>query len=153
MRPRREGWRCSRVRALTRARHSPRRSGKLWASLVCFHRRSTHIGQATNAMLYPGLVLGAIVSRSRLISTSMLAAAANVLSSLVAVRLPDASLLPHMDNLRSVALTVAVAVGGGGGRGSSDCQTSGHRATSGRRDLAARVSEDSRLLTSRGEAS
>jgi malate dehydrogenase (oxaloacetate-decarboxylating) len=75
------------------------------------HRGTTHvIGQANNAMLYPGLGLGAIVSRSRLISVGMLAAAANALSSLVAVRLPGASLLPHIDDLRSVTVTVAVAV-------------------------------------------
>lgn len=75
------------------------------------HKGITHvIGQANNAMLYPGLALGAIVSKSRLISVNMLAAAANALSSLVAVRLPGASLLPHIDDLRSVTVTVAVAV-------------------------------------------
>ena len=75
------------------------------------HKGVTHvIGQAENAMLFPGLVLGAIVSRSRLISVGMLAAAANALSSLVAVRLPGASLLPYIDDLRSVTVTVAVAV-------------------------------------------
>jgi malate dehydrogenase (oxaloacetate-decarboxylating) len=75
------------------------------------HKGITHvIGQATNAMLYPGLGLGAIVSKSRLISVGMLAAGANALSSLVAVRLPGASLLPHIDDLRSVTVTVAVAV-------------------------------------------
>jgi malate dehydrogenase (oxaloacetate-decarboxylating) len=40
----------------------------------------------------------------------MLAAGANALSSLVAVRLPGASLLPHVDDLRRVTVTVAVAV-------------------------------------------
>jgi malate dehydrogenase (oxaloacetate-decarboxylating) len=40
----------------------------------------------------------------------MFAAAANAVSSLVAVRLPGASLLPHVDDLRNVSLTVAVAV-------------------------------------------
>ncbi len=75
------------------------------------HKGITHvIGQAENAMLYPGLGLGAIVSRSRTISVGMLAAAANALSSLVAVRLPGASLLPYIDDLRSVTVTVAVAV-------------------------------------------
>jgi malate dehydrogenase (oxaloacetate-decarboxylating) len=75
------------------------------------HKGITHvIGQANNAMLYPGLGLGAVVSRSRLVSAGMLAAAANALSSLVAVRLPGASLLPHIDDLRSVTVTVAVAV-------------------------------------------
>jgi malate dehydrogenase (oxaloacetate-decarboxylating) len=75
------------------------------------HKGITHvIGQANNAMLYPGLGLGTIVSRARLISVGMLSAAANALSSLVAVRLPGASLLPHIDDLRTVSVTVAVAV-------------------------------------------
>ena len=71
----------------------------------------THvIGQAENAMLYPGLGLGTIVSGARLVSVGMLIAAVNALSSLVAVRLPGASLLPYVDDLRSVTVTVAVAV-------------------------------------------
>jgi malate dehydrogenase (oxaloacetate-decarboxylating) len=68
------------------------------------------IGQVNNAMLYPGLCLGAIVSRARRVSDNMFAAAANAVSSLVAVRIPGASLLPHVDDLRIVSLTVAVAV-------------------------------------------
>ena len=40
----------------------------------------------------------------------MLSAAANALSSLVAVRLPGASLLPHIDDLRRVTVTIAAAV-------------------------------------------
>jgi malate dehydrogenase (oxaloacetate-decarboxylating) len=75
------------------------------------HKGITHvIGQAENAMLYPGLGLGTIVSQARLVSVGMLAAAVNALSSLVAVRLPGASLLPYVDDLRSVTVTVAVAV-------------------------------------------
>jgi malate dehydrogenase (oxaloacetate-decarboxylating) len=68
------------------------------------------IAQVDNAMLYPGLGLGAIVSRARRISDGMFAAAASAVSSLVAVRQPGASLLPHIDDLRSVSSTVAVAV-------------------------------------------
>ena len=75
------------------------------------HKGVTYvIGQLNNAMLYPGLALGAIVSRARRISSGMFAAAASSVSSLVAVRLPGASLLPHVDDLRSVAATVAAAV-------------------------------------------
>jgi malate dehydrogenase (oxaloacetate-decarboxylating) len=71
----------------------------------------THVvAQVNNAMLYPGLGLGAIVSRARKISDGMFAAAANAVSSLVAVRQPGASLLPHIDDLRYVSATVAVAV-------------------------------------------
>jgi malate dehydrogenase (oxaloacetate-decarboxylating) len=68
------------------------------------------IGQVNNAMLYPGLCLGAIVSRASRISDGMFAAAANAVSSLVAVRQTGASLLPHIDDLRSVSVTVAAAV-------------------------------------------
>ena len=75
------------------------------------HKGITHvIGDTTNAMLFPGLGLGTIVSGARLVSTGMLAAAANALSSLVAVRLPGASLLPLTEDIRSVTVTVAVAV-------------------------------------------
>src|ERR1700685_1539324 len=68
------------------------------------------LGQVNNAMLYPGLCLGAVVSQARRISDGMFAAAASAVSSLVAVRQPGASLLPHIDDLRSVSMTVAVAV-------------------------------------------
>jgi malate dehydrogenase (oxaloacetate-decarboxylating) len=68
------------------------------------------IAHVKNAMLYPGLGLGAIVSQAIKISDGMLEAAANAVSSLVAVRQPGASLLPHVDDLRSVSATVAVAV-------------------------------------------
>jgi malate dehydrogenase (oxaloacetate-decarboxylating) len=68
------------------------------------------VAQVNNAMLYPGLALGAIVSRATRISGGMFAAAANAVSSLVTVRQPGASLLPHVDDLRSVSVTVAVAV-------------------------------------------
>jgi malate dehydrogenase (oxaloacetate-decarboxylating) len=68
------------------------------------------VAHVNNAMLYPGLGLGVIVSRASRISNGMLAAAAHAVSSLVVVRQPGASLLPHIDDLRSVSLTVAVAV-------------------------------------------
>ncbi len=68
------------------------------------------IAQVNNAMLYPGLGLGVITSRASRISDGMFAAAANAVSSMVSVRQPGASLLPHIDDLRSVSATVAVAV-------------------------------------------
>jgi malate dehydrogenase (oxaloacetate-decarboxylating) len=75
------------------------------------HKGLTYvIGQITNSMLYPGLCLGATVARARRISGGMFAAAANAVSSLVTVRQPGASLLPQIDDLRSVSVTVAVAV-------------------------------------------
>ncbi|MBL7498000.1 NAD-dependent malic enzyme [Frankia sp. CNm7] len=68
------------------------------------------IGQANNALLYPGLGLGATVARAKTISDGMLAAAADAVASLADVRAPGASLLPEVDTLRSVSATVAVAV-------------------------------------------
>ena len=68
------------------------------------------VAQINNAMLYPGLGLGAIASRASRISDGMFVAAASAVSSLVTVRQPGASLLPHIDDLRAVSATVAVAV-------------------------------------------
>jgi malate dehydrogenase (oxaloacetate-decarboxylating) len=68
------------------------------------------IAQLNNAMLYPGLGLGVIVSRAKRISDSMFSTAANAVSSLVTVRQPGASLLPQIDDLRGVSLTIAVRV-------------------------------------------
>ncbi|MGJ5818098.1 NAD-dependent malic enzyme [Paludibaculum fermentans] len=81
------------------------------ASAPVTYRGVTYvIAQVNNAMLYPGLALGVVVSRATRISNSMFLAAANAVSSLVTVRQPGASLLPHIDDLRSVSATVAVAV-------------------------------------------
>lgn len=77
---------------------------------VTYHGVTYVIAQVNNAMLYPGLALGAIVSCASRISNGMLAAAASAVSSLVTVRQPGSSLLPHIDDLRSVSLIVAVAV-------------------------------------------
>ncbi len=75
------------------------------------HKGVTYaIAQINNAMLYPGLGLGAIVSRAARISAGMFVAAASAVSSLVTVRQAGASLLPHINDLRSVSATVAAAV-------------------------------------------
>jgi malate dehydrogenase (oxaloacetate-decarboxylating) len=68
------------------------------------------IGQANNALLYPGLVLGAVTARARRISDGMLHAAAEAVGGLVDVTTPGASRLPQVDDLREVSATVAVAV-------------------------------------------
>lgn len=68
------------------------------------------IGQANNALVYPGLGLGTIVSRAQRVSDGMLMTAARAVASLVEVNQPGASLLPHVENLRAVSATVAVEV-------------------------------------------
>ena len=51
------------------------------------HKGVTYvIGQANNAMLYPGLALGAVVSRAYRLSNGMFAAAANAVSSFMSHR-------------------------------------------------------------------
>jgi malate dehydrogenase (oxaloacetate-decarboxylating) len=68
------------------------------------------IGQANNALLYPGLGLGAIVARAQRISDGMFDVSADAVAGLVDVSTPGASLLPHVENLRQVSATVATAV-------------------------------------------
>ncbi|HEV7898580.1 MAG TPA: NAD-dependent malic enzyme [Planosporangium sp.] len=71
----------------------------------------THtIGQANNALLYPGLGLGAIVAGARRISDGMFEAAAEAVAGLVDVSAPGACLLPQVENLRTVSAAVATAV-------------------------------------------
>jgi malate dehydrogenase (oxaloacetate-decarboxylating) len=73
---------------------------------------SYEIGQANNALLYPGLGLGTIVSGARHVTDDMLLAAAEAVAGQVDVSQPGASLLPPVANLRASSATVAVAVAG-----------------------------------------
>ncbi len=68
------------------------------------------IGQANNALLYPGLGLGAIVCGAEHVTDGMLLAAAEAVASQVDVSKPGASLLPPVDNLRATSAIVALAV-------------------------------------------
>ncbi|MGP4014429.1 NAD-dependent malic enzyme [Saccharopolyspora sp. 5N708] len=77
---------------------------------ITYHGTTYSIGQANNALLYPGLGLGAVVSRARRVSAGMILAAAEAVAHLVDVHTPGASLLPQVDNLREVSATVATAV-------------------------------------------
>ena len=68
------------------------------------------IAQANNALVYPGIGLGSIVSRAGAVTDAMLLAASEAIAAMVDVRRPGASLLPDVENLRDVSATVAVAV-------------------------------------------
>jgi malate dehydrogenase (oxaloacetate-decarboxylating) len=68
------------------------------------------IGQANNALLYPGLGLGTIVSGARHVTDNMLLAAAEAVAGQVDVSKLGASLLPPVTNLRASSATVALAV-------------------------------------------
>ncbi len=69
-----------------------------------------HIGEANNALLYPGLGLGIVVSGASHVTDGMLLAAAEAVASQVDPSSPGASLLPPVDDLRASSATVAVAV-------------------------------------------
>jgi malate dehydrogenase (oxaloacetate-decarboxylating) len=68
------------------------------------------IGQANNALSYPGIGLGTIVAGATKVTDGMLLAAAEAIAGLVDVNEPGAGLLPHVGHLRVTSSTVAVAV-------------------------------------------
>jgi malate dehydrogenase (oxaloacetate-decarboxylating) len=68
------------------------------------------IAQANNALIFPGLGTGVIVSRARRVSDGMLAAAATALADMAGDTSPGASLLPPVTSLREVSAAVAEAV-------------------------------------------
>ena len=68
------------------------------------------IGQANNALVFPGLGLGALASRAGRISDNMLSAAGHAVASLVDVSAPGTPLLPEVAALRETSLAVAEAV-------------------------------------------
>jgi len=68
------------------------------------------IAQANNAFIFPGLGLGVIVARARMVSDGMLTAAADAVAAQVDARAPGAALLPPVQDLRRVSFAVAVAV-------------------------------------------
>lgn len=77
---------------------------------VEYNGTAFHIGQGNNALLYPGLGLGVIVSGASQVTDGMLLAAAEAVASQVNPQDLGASLLPPVDNLRASSATVAVAV-------------------------------------------
>lgn len=77
---------------------------------ISYQGTKFHIGQGNNALLYPGLGLGVIVSGARHVTDGMLLAAAQAVAGQVNPQELGASLLPPVDNLRASSATVAVAV-------------------------------------------
>ncbi|MFE2381747.1 NAD-dependent malic enzyme [Streptomyces misionensis] len=68
------------------------------------------IGQANNALLYPGLGLGTIVSGASQVTSGMLLAAAQAVADQVDPSGPGGSLLPPVENLRESSAVTATAV-------------------------------------------
>ncbi|WP_234122865.1 NAD-dependent malic enzyme [Clostridium hydrogenum] len=71
---------------------------------------SYKIGQANNALLYPGLGLGIIVAKAKTVSDAMLSAAAHGIATLQDLSKPGASILPPVARLKEASKLVATAV-------------------------------------------
>lgn len=77
---------------------------------VTYGGKTYAIAQANNALVFPGLGLGTIVTRARTVSDAMLATAASAVASQVHPSAAGAAILPEMDDLRTLSAAVAGAV-------------------------------------------
>lgn len=68
------------------------------------------IGQANNMLVYPGLGLGTIVAKAKVLSDGMISAAAHALGGMVDASQPGAPVLPPVSRLSEMSFRVAVAV-------------------------------------------
>ena len=69
-----------------------------------------HIGQANNALIYPGLGLGVLASKAKLVTDEMLSAAAHSLGGIVDPNEKGASVLPPISKIRIFSDKEAISV-------------------------------------------
>lgn len=69
-----------------------------------------HIGQANNALIYPGLGLGVLASEAKLVTDEMLSAAAHSLGGIVDPNEKGASVLPPISKIRIFSDKEAISV-------------------------------------------
>jgi len=77
---------------------------------VSYAGKTYTIAQANNALIFPGLGLGTIVTRARTVSDGMLAAAAYAVAALTDPAVTGPMILPEVENLRKLSAAVASAV-------------------------------------------
>jgi len=77
---------------------------------VQFNGTAYVIGQANNALVFPGIGLGVIAAQASRVTDGMLAAAAHAVAQLTDTSELGAPLLPPVEQLRSTSVAVAVAV-------------------------------------------
>ena len=69
------------------------------------------MAECNNSTCFPGIGLGVILSRSRLLSDKMLVAAVKALAAQSpALKDPEQGLLPDVENAREISVSIAVAV-------------------------------------------
>ena len=68
------------------------------------------IGQANNALIYPGLGLGMLASEASILTDEMIGAAAHSLSGIIDITKPGAPVLPPFKYVGDVSIKVAEAV-------------------------------------------
>ena len=68
------------------------------------------IGQANNALVYPGLGLGVIASTAKVLNDTMISKAAHSLGGIVDVSKPGAAVLPPVSKLSEFSQTVAEGI-------------------------------------------
>lgn len=68
------------------------------------------IGQANNALIYPGLGLGVLATRAKLVNDELLSAAAHSLGGFVDPSLPGAPVLPPVKKIQEFTKNNAIAV-------------------------------------------
>jgi malate dehydrogenase (oxaloacetate-decarboxylating) len=79
---------------------------------VEFGGRTVKIAQTNNSYIFPGLALGIVSARAKRVSEGMIMAAAKALAALSPTqRDANGALLPPLESLRAVSMSVAVAVG------------------------------------------
>jgi malate dehydrogenase (oxaloacetate-decarboxylating) len=79
---------------------------------VDFGGKTLKIAQTNNSYIFPGLALGIMSARAKRVSEGMIMAAAKALAALSPTQQdPNEALLPPLESLRDVSMSVAVAVG------------------------------------------
>ncbi|WP_338212081.1 malolactic enzyme [Lactobacillus juensis] len=80
------------------------------ADPVDYEGTKYEIGQANNALVYPGLGLGALAVNAKILSDEMISVAAHSLGGIVDSSKPGAAVLPPVEKLNVFSQTVAKAV-------------------------------------------
>ena len=77
---------------------------------IVYNGITYNIGQANNALMYPGLGLGIIASTAKLVTQTLLSEAAHALGGIVDTSKPGAAVLPPVEKLTEFSEHIAVVV-------------------------------------------